>query len=84
MKEAHIMKQYRKFIIVTLIMLFVGMPMILSAADNSPVLRSRITPLGNFNLQDRELNASPQIKMNLMNLRALISISGVSLPIRFM
>ena len=83
MKEAHIMKQYRKFIIVTLIMLFVGMPMILSAADNSPVLRSRITPLGNFNLQDRELNASPQIKMNLMNLRALIKAQNLTFEVGY-
>ena len=48
------MKRYRTLLIITLILFFVGIPILLSAAE-----RLKITPPGVFNLQEREMQAPP-------------------------
>ena len=72
------MKRNSTLFIIALILLFVGLPMLLSAAE-----RPRITPLGTFNLQDRELKASPQIKQMLQTLRGQIAAQKLTFEVGY-
>jgi cathepsin L len=72
------MKRNRTLLIIALILLFVGIPMILSAAE-----RARISPLGIFNLQDRELKAPLKIKQTLQTLRGQIAAQKLTFEVGY-
>jgi cathepsin L len=72
------MKRYRTFFIVTLILLFVGIPILLSAADQ------RITPPGvAFDYKARELKAPPHIVSKLTQLRSQIATQKLSFKVGY-
>jgi len=78
------MKRNSTLFIIVLILLFVGIPLLLSAADKPPDPRSRITPVGlNLNFQQRELSASPQIKQTLQTLRAQITAQNLTFEVGY-
>jgi cathepsin L len=72
------MKRYRTLLIITMILLFVGIPVLLSAAE-----RLKITPPGAFNLQERELKAPLAIKNDLQALRAKIAAEKLNFEIGY-
>ena len=72
------MKRYRTLLVITLILFFVGIPVLLSAAE-----RLKITPPGAFNLQERELKAPLAIKNKLQALRDQIAAQKLNFEIGY-
>jgi len=72
------MKRYRTLLIITFILLFVGIPVLLSAAD-----RLKITPPGVFNLQEREMKAPQAIRTQLQALRAQIAAQKLGFEVGY-
>jgi C1A family cysteine protease len=72
------MKHYRTLLIITLILFFVGIPVLLSAAE-----RVKITPQGAFNLQERELKAPSHIQAKLKALRGDIAARKLNFEVGY-
>lgn len=73
------MKRYRTLLTIALVLFFVGIPIILSAAE-----RSRITPLGvAFDFKARELKAPPNVSAKLMELRNQIRAQKLTFEVGY-
>lgn len=83
------MKYYRKLLIMVLILLFVGMPVIVSAAADVRMMRTapmaqKITPPGvAIEYKQRELNAPPQIVNKLAQLRQQIAAQRLTFEVGY-
>ena len=72
------MKHYRMFLAIVLVLFFLGIPLVLSAAEQ------RITPLGvAFDYKARELKAPPHISSKLMQLRNQIATQKLSFQVGY-
>jgi len=72
------MKRYRTLLTIALVLFFVGIPLVLSAAEQ------RITPLGvAFDFQAREMKAPPHISSKLMQLRNQIAAQKLSFEVGY-